>query len=356
MIYSKGKKRKTTKTKKYNRVIIVTVFLTLLSFVGTLLSGGLPTTSTNTDTKKPSASTQQQAGNDVAIQDSQPITTPAPAAPASSSQLYVLPSSAPMRAANSASGDQKNKLTTIANTPMGFWQTKSSSITTYTQTLQDAYTKSQVPIVVLYNIPKIGCGSAGAASLDAYKTWVQARASAITKTTIVVLEPDAVAMLSCLNDTDKVVRIQALQYAAAELAKTPAVTYIDAGHSSWVSAATMSERIKQIGMNHIRGISVNVSNYQTNSDSAAYAQKIVNELGGGYGIVIDTSRNGVGAPADKQWCNASGRKLGTPSTFVNSGGIDAYLWVKVPGESDGTCNGGPNEGQWWLDYALGLAS
>jgi hypothetical protein len=27
----------------------------------------------------------------------------------------------------------------------------------------------------------------------------------------------------------------------------------------------------------------------------------------------------------------------------------------APGESDGTCNGGPAAGQWWADYALGLA-
>ena len=38
---------------------------------------------------------------------------------------------------------------------------------------------------------------------------------------------------------------------------------------------------------------------------------------------------------------------------ATSGG--ALLWIKQPGESDGTCNGGPNAGQWWADYALGLA-
>ena len=34
--------------------------------------------------------------------------------------------------------------------------------------------------------------------------------------------------------------------------------------------------------------------------------------------------------------------------------LDAYLWVKAPGESDGTCNGGPYAGAWWPDYALRL--
>lgn len=115
-------------------------------------------------------------------------------------------------------------------------------------------------------------------------------------------------------------------------------------------------KTKQVNVTRTRGIAVNVSNYQTNESSASYAQTLIAGLGGGLGAVIDTSRNGAGAPADKQWCNASGRKLGTTSAVVNSSVIDAYLWVKVPGESDGTCNGGPNEGAWWLEYALGLAS
>jgi endoglucanase len=37
--------------------------------------------------------------------------------------------------------------------------------------------------------------------------------------------------------------------------------------------------------------------------------------------------------------------------------VDAYLWVKRPGESDGACgNGAPKVGVWWPDYALDLAT
>ena len=35
-------------------------------------------------------------------------------------------------------------------------------------------------------------------------------------------------------------------------------------------------------------------------------------------------------------------------------GIDAYLWVKDPGASDGTCNGGPAAGRGWAQYAQAL--
>jgi len=71
------------------------------------------------------------------------------------------------------------------------------------------------------------------------------------------------------------------------------------------------------------------------------------------GFVIDTSRNGRGpwsAPAGvysdaEDWCNPPGRGLGAqPTTDTGNPLVDAHLWIKVPGESDGKCyrgTGGP---------------
>jgi len=60
-------------------------------------------------------------------------------------------------------------------------------------------------------------------------------------------------------------------------------------------------------------------------------------------FVIDTSRNGLGPwtpdaayPDPQDWCNPPDRGLGLrPTTDTGDPLIDAYLWVKVPGESDG---------------------
>jgi len=66
-------------------------------------------------------------------------------------------------------------------------------------------------------------------------------------------------------------------------------------------------------------------------------------------FVIDTSRNGQGPwtpttshPDPSDWCNPPDRGLGLRPT-ANTGNelIDAYLWVKVPGESNGECSRGP---------------
>ena len=44
-----------------------------------------------------------------------------------------------------------------------------------------------------------------------------------------------------------------------------------------------------------------------------------------------------------------------PSTSTGDPLVDAFFWVKPPGESDGTCNGGPKAGEFWTDAGVGLA-
>lgn len=87
-------------------------------------------------------------------------------------------------------------------------------------------------------------------------------------------------------------------------------------------------------------------------------------------FVIDTSRNGNGpddmlmyaqAPYNQpptviaalqagNWCNPPGRGLGLRPTAATAVPLlDAYLWVKVPGESDGQCDAAGGARAW--DYA-----
>lgn len=95
-------------------------------------------------------------------------------------------------------------------------------------------------------------------------------------------------------------------------------------------------------------------------------------------FVVDTSRNGLGAwkpmagtyPDAQDWCNPPARGVGVRPT-AQSGVplLDAYLWVKTIGESDGTCTRGtagpgdpvyggttdPAAGAWWPEQAHTLA-
>jgi endoglucanase len=88
-------------------------------------------------------------------------------------------------------------------------------------------------------------------------------------------------------------------------------------------------------------------------ESEAYGRAI-SALVGGRPFVIDTGRNGAGT--DGAWCNAPARALG-PAPTLRTGDplVDALLWVKPPGASDGECNGGPPAGAWWPEAAIDLA-
>mgnify|MGYP006178470417 FL=1 len=115
----------------------------------------------------------------------------------------------------------------------------------------------------------------------------------------------------------------------------------------------VAQRLHLSGVDVADGFALNTSNFIATAENTAYGERVSRRLGGSH-FVIDTSRNG-GRVADGEWCNPSGAALGqAPTTETGHGLLDALLWIKRPGESDGTCNGGPEAGQWWGEYALGL--
>ena len=222
-----------------------------------------------------------------------------------------------------------------------------------------AVAAGEVPVLVAYNIPQRDCGShsaGGAASTAAYRTWIGEFAAGIGgRPAIVVLEPDALAGIDCLTSDDGATRLALLEDAVSVLASHGSVaTYVDAGHSAWQSPEVIAARLNSVGISRAQGFSLNVSNFRPTGEEIAYGHAIA-KLTGDKHFIVDTSRNGS-ATASKEWCNPTGRALGpVPTTDPGQPLVDAYLWVKRPGESDGSCNGGPPAGAWWPEYALGMA-
>ncbi len=216
-------------------------------------------------------------------------------------------------------------------------------------------------LLVAYNIPNRDCGqysAGGALAPAAYKTWIRAFAKGIgDRKAVVVLEPDGLGLLKdCLSTADQQARLDLLKDAVTVLKANPATAvYLDAGNAHWIPAPEMATRLQSAGVAGADGFVLNVSNFVTTADSVAYGKTLAALLGGKH-FIIDTSRNGNGPTADAQWCNPPGRALGpAPTTATADPLVDAYCWIKRPGESDGTCNGGPAAGAWWLDRALELA-
>lgn len=218
--------------------------------------------------------------------------------------------------------------------------------------LDHAESTGGTPVFVVYGIPGRDCGlySAGGLEERDYLDWIERIAAALTgRDAAVVLEPDALAQLGdCEGQGD---RLGLLSDATRLLAASGAAVYLDAGHSNWVAAEVMAERLQRAGVEQARGFATNVSNFYATTDEQAYAERIRSLIGGDY--VIDVSRNGAGPQGE--WCNPRGAALGEHPRGVDDGtGLDALLWIKTPGQSDGTCNGGPAAGEWWEQAALAL--
>jgi endoglucanase len=218
-----------------------------------------------------------------------------------------------------------------------------------------------LPVLVAYHIFGRDCGkysAGGASSVADYRDWIQRFAAGIgTRPAAVIVEPDALAELTlCLDAGQQQDRLGMIAAAVDVLSAGPRTrVYIDGGNAAAQPVATMAERLRAAGLDRADGFSLNVSGFLTTDSTVAYGDQLSARTGGAH-YVIDTSRNGNGPTADYQWCNPPGRALGrTPSLQPGLGpAVDATLWVKVPGESDGSCNGGPPSGYWWPEYARDL--
>ena len=277
--------------------------------------------------------------------------------------FYVDPISAAMRAARNANPPSP-ELTAIANTPTAYWldQAFSSPAGTVSRYVGAAQAAGSTPILALYAIPHRDCGSFAAGGFGSgadYRAWIDGVASGLgSAPAAIILEPDALAMADCLSADQREERFALMRYAVDALTRDPAAAvYIDAGHSRWLGAEDMAARLNQVGVSRARGFSLNTTNYYTTDEEIGYGET-VSGLTGGAHYVIDTSRNGIGpAPeGELNWCNPKGRAMGVAPTTATAGAhADAYLWVKRPGESDGSCNRGePAAGSFVSQYAIEL--
>jgi endoglucanase len=275
--------------------------------------------------------------------------------------LYVNPSSHAQRqgdlwrTSRPADAAQMDK---IASEPVAIWLGEWSGDVRAAVSGALSRAAGQMTVFVAYNIPGRDCGgySAGGIGASAYRTWVRNIAAGLAGTpAVIVLEPDALAGMDCLSSTAQSERVALIADAVDVLKAAGGVVYIDAGHANWHSVEVMASRLSQAAIARADGFALNVSNFVATDITTTYGTSLSQHVGGKH-FVIDVSRNGLGAAADGQWCNPPGRALGvSPTTVTGNALVDAYLWVKAPGESDGTCNDGPSAGTWWPEYALGLA-
>jgi cellulose 1,4-beta-cellobiosidase len=279
--------------------------------------------------------------------------------------------------------------------------------------------KPVVPVIILYDMPNRDCSakaSAGELSVEdngeaRYKTeFVDAIARQLRarpeQRVVLVLEPDSLANLATNMEVPKCAASakaykDSIAYAITTLSTPNVYIYLDAAHGGWLGWDSNRPKIAQIfkevltsagGAEKIRGFALNVSNYNVLKvgpdprnggegpcpDELTYVQKLSEALAAvgikDKGYLIDTSRNGRGGIRKKQgsWCNVKGAGIGERPQAAPAPLVDAYAWLKIPGESDGTsnpsssrfdamCKGpdaapdAPEAGQWFSAYFIDLA-
>jgi len=280
-------------------------------------------------------------------------------------RLYVDPDSQAAQAAAAAAHSDPAAaalLREIAREPAGLWVGSWFPVATVARTVHAAVRAAAAvgtePLLVLYAFPLTGCGR-GTGAGAAYERWVGQVAAGIgTGAAVVVIEPDALAqdvLLSCLTPAQQRYRLALIRSAVEQLARRPGTTvYLDAGNSRWKPPGAMAPLLTAAGIGLARGFALNVSNFNSTAEEESYGDRLSALLHGKH-FVVDTSRNGRATAAT--WCNPPGQALGRPPTTVTGDRrADALLWVKAPGSSDGTCNGGPPPGIFWPSYATTLAA
>lgn len=265
----------------------------------------------------------------------------------------------------------------IASQPSAIWLTgpdpgdtaAQRDIDAVTRTSKEAARQGTVPVYQLYAAPhRDACAEyskGGFLNSADYLAWIDKIISSLETEAVFSVEADAIAHTiknTCLTPAKVSERYELLSKASAKLAQSSKVlgTYLDAGHSDWLpDPSVLVEPLRKSGIKHARGIAVNVSFYAPTADLTAWSLQLVELLGGNKGVIIDTSRNGQGiahATGDARWCNPSGRGIGPqPTSKVAGRHIDAYVWIKTVGESDGNCFGNPAAGTFVPSLALELA-
>ncbi|KAI9166353.1 1,4-beta-D-glucan cellobiohydrolase CEL6B [Paramyrothecium foliicola] len=275
----------------------------------------------------------------------------------------------------------------------------------------------QIVGLVLYDLPDRDCSAGESAGeltgrdgLRRYKdeyvnAWYDRLRQATDLTFAVAVEPDAIGNMVTNQHVPFCAEAQPIQeegiaYAIKKLQLPNVNLYLDASHGGWLGwpdnlplgmcwdfyelttltklAAQQFAKILRLAGDKakIRGFATNVSNYNPfkaviredytewspSWDEDHYTQSLAVELekeGLPTKFIVDQGR--VHLPGARkewgEWCNVNPAGLGSPErTETDNPHVDALVWIKPPGESDGRCGlaGAPAAGAWFNDYTVML--
>ncbi|GLA18434.1 hypothetical protein AnigIFM62618_006080 [Aspergillus niger] len=349
------------------------------------------TTSSTTAAVTTTTTTQSPTGS------ASPTTTASASGnPFSGYQLYVNPyysSEVASLAIPSLTGSLSSlqaAATAAAKVPSFVWLDTAAKVPTMGDYLADIQSQNAAganpPIAgqfVVYDLPDRDCAalaSNGEYSIadngvEHYKSYIDSIREILVQYsdvhTLLVIEPDSLANLvtnlnvaKCANAESAY--LECTNYALTQLNLPNVAMYLDAGHAGWLGwpanqqpAADLFASVYKNASSPaaVRGLATNVANYNawtisscpsyTQGNSVCDEQQYINAIapllqaqGFDAHFVVDTGRNGkqpTGQQAWGDWCNVINTGFGErPTTDTGDALVDAFVWVKPGGESDGT--------------------
>uniref|UniRef100_A0A0W0EWB2 Glucanase n=1 Tax=Moniliophthora roreri TaxID=221103 RepID=A0A0W0EWB2_MONRR len=272
-------------------------------------------------------------------------------------------------AAQIADFELKTKALKVKGIPTFIWLDNFAKLESLEGYLRDATAKGKAEgkkyliQLVVYNLPERDCSakaSSGELNIENGE-YPDVRVVAI-------IEPDSLGNLVTNLSVEKCKKAEpvykiSVQYAMRQLNTAGVYMYLDAAHAGWLgwpdkippAAKLFQELWEGAGSpKYVRGVVTNVSNYNAfrattpgpitgnnpNYDEVHYAEALAEALPPFPAhFLVDQGRSGQQnlRTAWGEWCNVKGAGLGTrPTTDTGSEVVDSIVWVKTPGESDGT--------------------
>ena len=318
----------------------------------------------------------------------------------------------------------------VESFPTAIWLDSIKRVSSVSKTLDDAMAQEAhdkkggqpvVTVFAVYDLPDRDCAAAasngeltvaGGGEKRYQKEFIDKIAAAFKahpkQRIVAVVEPDSLPNIATNMSVAKCAAAESayrhsIAYAVKSLAMPNVSLYLDAAHAGWLGWSKNREKISKIfsevlaeagGADKIRGFATNVANYDTltpgdlpkleptdpSPDELTYVKILdasLSEAGiTGKAFLIDTSRNGRAGIRTKSgsWCNVKGAGLGERPQASPAPFIDAYYWIKPPGDAyggsdpskpgfDENCGpkapdseqGSPRAGAWFGKYFVELA-
>ncbi|KAL3479566.1 1,4-beta-D-glucan cellobiohydrolase C [Aspergillus californicus] len=273
---------------------------------------------------------------------------------------------------------------------------------------------------VVYDLPDRDCAalaSNGEYSIanngvQNYKAYIDAIREILVEysdvQTLLVIEPDSLANLVTNLNVAKCANAQSAylectNYAVTQLNLPNVAMYLDAGHAGWLGWSANLQPAANLYASvyadagspaALRGLATNVANYNawsistcpsyTQGNTVCDEKRYINAIapllraqGFDAHFIMDTGRSGrqpTGQNAWGDWCNVINTGFGQkPTTNTGDSLVDAFVWVKPGGESDGTSDSSatrydahcgysdalqpaPEAGTWFQAYFVQLLS